>query len=131
MQKPALLLIDSVINFLLGVLLLFFPRVIIENLGIPMVKNAFYPSILGAVLIGISIALYFEWGRKKTNFVGLGTGGAIIINLCGALALSMWLLFGDLAIPLRGRIILWGLVILIIAVALLEIKNTLRSGISR
>lgn len=130
MRQPVILLIDSVINFLIGVLLLFYPRTLVELLGIPLVGNAFYPSILGAILVGIGMALFLEWRKTSSNFIGLGIGGAIVINICAALALLVWLVLGDLAIPLRGRLILWGLVLLIIGVVIPEIKNTRKSGIT-
>lgn len=126
MQKSFILLVDSIINFLIGLLLLFFPRVIIEFLGIPMVENAFYPSVLGSILMGIGIALFFEWRREKTDVIGLGIGGAIIINVSVGLAIIVWLLFGNLAIPLRGYLILWGLALIIIVVVILEIKGVLK-----
>ncbi len=127
MQRSAILLVDSIINLLIGVLLLFFPRIIVEFLGLPLVGNAFYPSLLGAILIGIAIALFVERNRKESGFIGLGIGGAILINPCAALVLAVWLLFGGLTIPLRGYLILWGLVLLIIGVVILEIINIKKS----
>ena len=58
MKSSGILLVDSIVNFLLGILLLIFPRVIMKFLGLPLIESAFYPSILGAVLIGIAIALF-------------------------------------------------------------------------
>ena len=121
MQKTNILLVDSVINFLVGVLLLIFPTGVIEFLGIPIARNAFYPGILGAILIGIGIALFYEWSRKKPDIIGLGIGGAIIINACVGLALLAWLLFGRLDIPIRGHIILWCLVLIIVVIITVEI----------
>ena len=122
MRRSSILLVDSIINFLIGILLLFFPRVVIEFLELPLVENEFYPSILGSVLIGIAIALFVEWHRKESKVIGLGTGGAILINLCAASVLSVWLLFGGLKIPIRGSLILWGLVMLVIVISIIEIK---------
>ena len=121
MRKTNILFVDSVLNFLIGVLLLIFPRGIIEFLGIPMVRNAFYPGILGAILMGIGIALFYEWFGKKSDIVGLGIGGAIIINACVGLALLAWLLFGGLDMPARGHVILWCLVLIVFIVILVEI----------
>ena len=124
MKSSGILLVDSIVNFLLGILLLIFPRVIMKFLGLPLIESAFYPSILGAVLIGIAIALFLERRRKNSVLIGLGRGGAIAINLCGALALSAWLMFGNLSVPWRGRIILWSLAALIVIIALVEIRIT-------
>jgi hypothetical protein len=123
MKKGVILLVDSIINFLLGLLLLFYPRVIIEFIGIPLVGNAFYPSILGSVLLGIAIALFLEWRRNKSEFIGLGIGGAIVINFCAAVALVAWLLFGNLGIQLKGYIIMWFLALLIVAIAVIEVSG--------
>ena len=55
-----LLFIDGIVNLLLGVLLLLFPLGIAPSLGIPVPDTHFYPTILGAVLLGIGIALLID-----------------------------------------------------------------------
>lgn len=120
MNRSALLLIDAAINLLLGVLLLVFHKPVVEALGVPPTDVTFYPSILGAVLLGIGIALLIEWRRKPNGLTGLGLGGAIAINLCGGFVLGGWLLFGDLDIPMRGRIFLWSLLATLIVVSSIE-----------
>jgi len=84
MNRSLLLTIDSLINLLLGVLLVVFPRDLISFLGIPEPSSAFYPSILGALLFGIGIALWMERGPDRPPARDLGLGGAVVINLCGA-----------------------------------------------
>lgn len=116
-----ILLIDALINLLLGILLLLFSDTIANMLGAPASKSAFYPNILGAVLIGIAIALIIEYYRKPSGLVGLGLGGAVSINLCGGLVLSLWLLFGSLNLPLKGLIFLWSLVFILVIISLAEI----------
>ena len=113
-----LLIIDCTVNLLLGILLLLFPLGIIDLLGLPETNTNFYPSILGAVIFGIGLALFSEWVGHAKNFHGLGLGGAILINLAGSIVLIIWLLFGSLSIPLRGQIILWtvGLVVFLIGI---------------
>ncbi len=119
MNRSLLLTIDSLINLLLGVLLVVFPRDLISFLGIPEPSSAFYPSILGAVLFGIGIALWMERGADRVR--GLGLGGAVVINLCGALVLSAWLLFGDLSLSIRAAAVLWGIVAVLTVVSLAEV----------
>ncbi len=78
--------------------------------------------ILGAVLFGIGIALIWEGIRGDGQLVGLGLGGAIAINLSGGLALTGWLLFGDLSLPLRGQLFLWGLASILVLISLAELR---------
>ena len=121
MNRSLLLTIDGLINLLLGVLLVVFPRDLISYLGIPEPSSAFYPSLLGAVLFGIGIALWMERGADRARVRGLGLGGAVVINLCGALVLSAWLLFGDLSLSIKAAAVLWGIVAVLTVVSLAEI----------
>ena len=120
-KHKTLLLIDGVINLALGVLLLLFPAGIVALLGLPYTNTNFYPSILGAVLFGIGIALLIERYGATKNIRGLGLGGAIAINLCGAGVLLIWLLISPFDIPLRGDIILWSIAIIVLIVGFAEI----------
>ena len=120
-----LLTIDCIVNLLLGILLLMFPIGIIGFLGLPQTNTNFYPSILGAVLFGIGLALFSELVGYARQFRGLGLGGAILINLVGSIVLIIWLLFGSLSIPLKGQIILWaiGLIVFLIGIAEIVTKS--------
>lgn len=120
-KHKIMLLIDGVVNVLLGVLLLLFPIGVIELLGMPETNTHFYPSILGAVLLGIGLALLFELGLSARDFRGLGLGGAILINFIGSLVLILWLLFGNFEIPLKGRIILWSVGVIVFVIGLIEL----------
>jgi hypothetical protein len=120
-----LLYIDCLVNILLGILLLLFPIGIIDLLGLPETNTNFYPSILGAVILGIGLALSLELAGHAKHIRGLGLGGAVLINLIGSLVLIFWLVFGSLEIPLKGRIILWavGLIVFSIGIAELVTKS--------
>jgi hypothetical protein len=124
MHSSKLLLVDALINLILGVLLATFPKTIVDFLGVPDTDATFYPSILGAVLIGIGVALVTECFRKPTGPAGLGLHGAIAINLCGALFLVGWLLSGRLVIPVRGQVFLWGLAAVLIVVSFAEMISS-------
>ena len=73
-----------------------------EVLGVPKPNSNFYPMLLGAVILGIGIALLLERYGFSKNIRGLGLGGAIAINLCGAIVLLIWLMTTPLNIPLKG-----------------------------
>jgi len=125
MKHSWILIVDAVINLVLGMLLVIAPFRVIAFFGLPKVIQGFYLVILGAVLTGIGISLLIEAFRRKGNLVGLGLGGAIAINLCGGVALAGWLLFGRLDIPLRGVLFLWGLVVVLVVVSGIELGNFL------
>jgi hypothetical protein len=125
LKYKILLIIDSIVNLLLGILLLLFPIGIIDFLGLPQTNTNFYPSILGAVILGIGLALFSELAGHAKRFRGLGLGGALLINIIGSLVLIFWLVFGSLTIPLKGQIILWavGLIVFSIGIAELVTKS--------
>ncbi len=50
MERP-ILAIDAAVNLALGGLLVAFPGDIIEELGLPIVEQSFYPSILGGAAV--------------------------------------------------------------------------------
>jgi hypothetical protein len=126
MNRLPLLTVDAIINLALGGILLVFPRSIVALLGVPDAASAFYPSILGAVLIGIGIALLVESKRTSPDAVGLGLAGAIAINLCGGVVLGLWLVFGGLDLPARGQIFLWTLVVILVGISGVELAAMLR-----
>jgi len=119
--RALVLFIDGFINLVLGIALLCFDP-LAGWLGVPPSDTSFYPTILGAVLLGIGIALFWEGIRSDTQPVGLGLGGAVAINLCGGLVLTGWLLFGDLSLPLRGQVVLWGLASILVLISLVELS---------
>lgn len=114
------ILIDSIINLFLGVVLLAYSQPVIKLFGLPLTEDYFYPNILGAILLGIGIALYLEF-RREGEFFGLGLGGAISINMMGGMVLFAWLVFGNLNIPLRGKIILWVLDLILVGISTIEL----------
>ncbi len=127
MNKKTTLLIDASINFILAILLLSFSPTIVNFLGVPESDNFFYPNILGAIFLGITIALIIEAFRKHGDkYLGIGLIGAISINLSGGIVLLLWLLFGRLNLPLKGWIFLWTLDILLIAVSSIELYINLK-----
>jgi hypothetical protein len=114
-------MLDAIVNLTLGVLLLLYSKNLATFFGVPYTSNNFYPTILGAIFIGITIALFIEFFRKTKIIGGLGLGGAIAINLCGGVALALWLIFGNLQIPTKGQIFLWILVILLVGISSIEL----------
>ena len=125
-NRSTLLAVDGAINVVLGVLLIVFPEVLVTALGVPAASPAFYPSVLGGVLLGIGIALLIERARPPLEGVGLGLAGAVAINLCAGLVLAGWLVAGDLRLPVRGLVFLWSLVLVLVGLSGAEVLNQLR-----
>jgi len=125
-QNKKLLILDGVVNLLLGIFLLCFPFGIATWLGVPEGGPNFYPIILGAVLFGIGVALLLEAYGKQKGIRGLGLEGAIAINFCGAGALAIWLLAVPLDIPLRGHVVLWVIAISVLLVGFVELIHQMR-----
>jgi len=55
MRSSKILLLDALINLVLGVLLATFPRSVVDLLGVPDADATFYPSILGAVRASVLV----------------------------------------------------------------------------
>ena len=115
-KDKILLIVDGAVNTVFGLVLLTFPLGSGEILGLPKSFGNFYPLILGAVLLGVGIALFIEVNYHKKAKSGLGLEGAIIINIVASIVLIIILIFGQLNISMLGLIILWfvGLSVLII-----------------
>ncbi len=126
-MRTKLLTIDGVFNVLLGVVLVWYPLSVAEALGLPASDRPFFASVLGGVLFGIGVALLVERFRRRTGFIGLGLGGAVAINLCGAVVLAAWLSGSSLALTVLGRFLLWTLAALLVGLSLLELYAQVRS----
>jgi hypothetical protein len=118
-----LLIIDGLVNLVLGAVLLAAPLGSLPLLGLPDPGTRFYATILGAVLFGIGLALLLEARRGTHPHPGLGLAGAVVINLCGGLVLAGWLVSGRLDVPARGATLLWALAIVVLAIGLLELRT--------
>ena len=124
-QRLRLLEIDSVINVVLGAALLGVPEATIAFFGLPPADELFYVSILGAVLIGIGIALWVE-RKNDAQWRGLGLFGAVVINLIAGGVLCVWLVIDPFSIPTRGYVVLWAIAVVVIATGAAELVALMR-----
>ena len=122
MTESRLLTVDAVVNLALGLLLILFPRNVVNWLGVPIPDFTFYANILGAVLFGIGLALLIERFRPL-QMRGLVFGRPMSTNICGAGALALWLIFGDLNIPTRGYLFLGGIAALVLGLGAVELVS--------
>ena len=116
-----LLAVDAAVNLALGAALFLAPAGTLDVLGLPRTATAFYPTVLGGVVFGIGLALLAEYRLGSTGVHGLGLAGAIAINGCGGAVLLGWLVLGDLQLPLRGRLVLWLVALLVLGIGALEL----------
>jgi len=122
-EHRTLLILDGIINLVLGLLLLLVPFGVASFLGVPEPVSSLYPCVLGAVLFGIGIALLLEVRGDAKGFRGLGMGGAIVINFCGAGTLLGWLLMSSPDLPMRGWILLWCIALVVLLVGVVELVS--------
>jgi hypothetical protein len=120
-HQQLLLIVDAIVNLAIGILLLLVPLGTAELFGVPRSNLDFYPTLLGAVIFGIGIALLIEIIGYAQNIRGLGLGGAITINFCAATVLMLWLLIGSPNLPVRGLVLLWAIVILVFGIGIAEL----------
>jgi hypothetical protein len=125
MKESTLLEIDGIGNVLLGLPLIVYPTGVAHLLGIPFADQGFYPVILGALLLGIGIALLVE--RFSTRIRGLGLGGAMSINLTFGVVLAVWLIGSPAVLPVRGTVLLWVLVLVLVGISGFEVFSIARS----
>lgn len=116
-----LLWIETLLKVAGGVLLALAPLTTIKLLGLPTPATAFWPRILGGVLIGIGAAAYIEgaWDGAR----GLDVAGLIVINVSSAAILAITLIFGGGAQTRRGTAVLWSLIVLLVVLVLFEIAH--------
>jgi hypothetical protein len=126
MKEPVLLFLNAIFYFALGFLLLLFPFGLVGALGAALPGVTFYASMLGAVLLGIGLALMLERSRGILGLPGLGINGAILINISCAITLALWLFYRSLNLLQIGYILLWGLAAMLVTITLAEIYYILQ-----
>jgi cation transport ATPase len=119
-EDKIFLLIDSIVNIVLGLLLLCYPFGVGKILGLPVSEENFYALILGAVILGIGIALFIDFRYYEKGMRGLGLEGAIAINLLASIVLIIILLPGKLRVSHTGSVILWIIAILVFLIGAAE-----------
>ena len=86
MPRATLFAVDGIGNVALGVILLAEPVRLATWLGIPNVTSGFYPSLFGAVLLGIGLALLLKLYRPSSG------GGSVSLAPLSSTSASAWCL---------------------------------------
>lgn len=113
-----LLFLEAVLKGAAGIILVLLPGVAIKALGLAQTPTYFWPRMLGAVLLGMSVASVLEGSLRAK--AGLGLSGSIAINLAAIFVLGSHLILARTAPTKRGRLTLWLLVIVLAALSLAE-----------
>ncbi|MEQ1695757.1 MAG: ABC transporter permease [Hyphomicrobiaceae bacterium] len=114
-----LLWIELVAKLAVGLVLLVVPLTAIKVLGLPRPPTAFWPRLLGGVLVGLSAATFMDTTVRLGH--GLSLGGAFVINLALGLTLGTMLYLKQGPETRRGRAILWAVTAVLLVLALVEI----------
>ncbi len=116
------LAVDAAINLLLGITLVWLPSPMMAWLGLPPAGSRLYSTVLGGVLVGIGLALLLElFGRR-----GLGLDGAVVINICGAGLLVLWLVARRELLSTGAAAVLWGVAAAVLLIAVVELAMSPR-----
>ena len=110
--------LELALKFACGLVLLSVPLTVIKILGLPKSETAFWPRLLGALLIGLAIATYMDASARLGH--GLGLAGSMVLNFSASFALFCMLVLGESATR-RGRALLWALACGLLVLALVEI----------
>lgn len=114
-----LLWIETVLRFGAGAVLLVLPLTAARILGLPVPQALLWPRLLGALLVGMAAATLLEGGVPDAR--GLGPGGLLLINLATAGTLVALLVLERASQTRRGKLFLWLVAIVLVALSLLEI----------
>ena len=118
MLTTIVLLIDALVFLSMGAMFAVLPATSVVALGLPAGQPAFYRRLLGAVLIGIGLALMMT--ALPTGLGGLGAAGAVVVNLSLALMLAALLMTGTGRSSRQGKMLPWVLVAVLIVLSALE-----------
>ena len=98
------------------------PLTAISAVGLFRPENGFWPRLLGAVVLGIAVAVFISINYPEAHG-GLGPAGLIPINLAGAGALIAPLIMGSAAPTRRGKLFILINAVALLALAFLEIAH--------
>jgi branched-subunit amino acid permease len=118
-----LLSLEVLISGTIALMLLVVPGLSIRILGWPQAGSTFWPRMLGAALAGVTLATITtlaEWTRDGLGG-GFGLAGHITLNFTMAFVMASMLMLGPDHPTRRGAIFTWGLVVVLVLLALIEV----------
>lgn len=117
-----LLWIETLLKFSGGLVLVLAPLTAIRLLGLPGTDSGFWPRLLGAVLIGLAAAIFFE-GRFGGSPRGLGIAGCFMVNVAAVTMLVTHMVLSRSVQTRRGQSVLWLLIALLLLLMVFEIAH--------
>lgn len=88
-------------------------------LGLPRPPTAFWPRLLGGVLLGLAAATFMDTTGRLGH--GLSLGGSFVINLISGTTLGTMLFLKQGPETRRGRAVSWTLTVALVGLGLIEI----------
>ena len=116
-----LLWIEIVSKLAIGGLLIVSPTLLIKVLGLPRSSSAFWPRLVGALLVGMAAAMFMDISLRLGH--GMSLGGSFVINVALALALLADLISRNDMKPWRGRMVKWIALATLSTLAFVEIAH--------
>ena len=113
-----LLWVEMLFKCTAGLVLLIAPTTTAAVMGWPRPGSAFWPHLLGAILIGIGLASALN--ARAAGGRGLALGGSVSINLAVATFLFVSVMLGPPQTR-RGRLLSWLIVATLFLLSLIEI----------
>lgn len=117
-----LLWFEAIFKGAVALFLIVMPLSLTRILGLHRPEQRFWPRLAGFLLLGISagvlVTLLFPAARG-----GIGVAGLLAINLAGAAALVVPLIWGTAAPERRGRLLIVLTTIALLTLAFIEIAH--------
>lgn len=113
-----LLWIETLLKLSGALVLLIAPVWTARLLGLPAPGSAFWPRLVGGLLLGLGAASYMQGSLPGR---GLAPAGAIAINLAMAGTIAAMLVLRPGQCKRRGAVVLWLVVAMLVLLSLFEL----------
>lgn len=116
-----ILWLEIVLKLGIGLILLAAPRTLAKVLGLPVAEDAFWPRLVGAMLIGLAAAMIVELRLQPGHALGLS--GIAAIDLAVGATLWAMLILGRAGSTKRGRLAIGTAAFVLTLLALVSIVS--------
>lgn len=118
------LVVDALVTALIGLLLLFFPRQVVDAAGIPDPDPAIYANLAGAALLGLAIALSRAVEMPVLNRAVIEA--SVVVKAVWAVVVALWVTVLDSGTGATGTAVLAAVAGAFLILAALEAEGLRR-----